>query len=52
VFEYRVLSRIFWPKRVEIKGNVENYIMRSLIITKYYSGDQIEKNELGGAYIT
>jgi hypothetical protein len=34
VFEYRVLSRIFGPKRLQIKGSGENYIMRSLIITK------------------
>jgi len=28
---------------------VENYIVRSLMITEYYSGDQIEKNEMGRA---
>jgi hypothetical protein len=29
VFENRVLRRIFWPKRDEVTGNGENYIMRS-----------------------
>jgi hypothetical protein len=29
VFENRVLRRIFGPKREEITGNGENYIMRS-----------------------
>jgi hypothetical protein len=31
VFENRVLRRIFGPKRDEVTGNGENYIMRSLI---------------------
>jgi hypothetical protein len=29
VFEKRVLRRIFGPKRDEVTGNGENYIMRS-----------------------
>jgi hypothetical protein len=29
VFENRVLRRIFGPKRDELKGNGENYVMRS-----------------------
>jgi hypothetical protein len=29
VFENRVLRRIFGPKREEVTGNGENYIMRS-----------------------
>jgi hypothetical protein len=29
VFENRVLRRIFGPKGEEVKGNGENYIMRS-----------------------
>jgi hypothetical protein len=29
VFENRVLRRIFGPKREEVKGNGENYIMGS-----------------------
>ena len=32
VFENRVLRRVFGPKRDEITGNGENYIMRSLMI--------------------
>jgi hypothetical protein len=32
VFENRVLRRIFGPKWDEVKGNGENYIMRSLMI--------------------
>jgi hypothetical protein len=32
VLEYRVLRRIFWPKRDEVTGSGENYIMRSLTI--------------------
>jgi hypothetical protein len=29
VFENRLLRRIFGPKRDEVRGNGENYIMRS-----------------------
>jgi hypothetical protein len=32
VFEKRVLRRVFGPKRDEVTGNGENYIMRSLMI--------------------
>jgi hypothetical protein len=32
VFEKRVLWRIFGPKRNDITGSGENYIMRSLMI--------------------
>jgi hypothetical protein len=32
VLEKRVLRRISGPKRDEVKGNGENYIMRSLMI--------------------
>ena len=36
VFENRVLRRVFGPKRDEIRGNGENYIMRNLgIFTPY-----------------
>ena len=53
VFENRVLSRIFGPKRDEVTGewrrlgNEKLYDPYSL--TKHYSGDQIERNEMGGA---
>ena len=36
VFENRVLRRVFWPKRDEVRGNGENYIMRSLVICTPY----------------
>jgi hypothetical protein len=36
VFENRVLRRVFGPKRDEITGNGENYIMRSLMICTLY----------------
>jgi hypothetical protein len=50
VFENRVLRRIFGPKREEITGGGENYKMRSFMICNpQSSGDQIEKNEMGGA---
>jgi hypothetical protein len=32
VFENKVQRRVFGPKRDEITGNGENYIMRSLMI--------------------
>ena len=32
VFENRVLRRVFGPKRDEVTGNGENYIMRSSVI--------------------
>jgi hypothetical protein len=32
VFENRVLRRVFGPKRDEVTGNGENYIMRILMI--------------------
>jgi hypothetical protein len=54
VFENRVLRRIFGPKRDEVTGNGENYIMRaewSVLLTQYRAGDKIE-NEMGGACST
>jgi hypothetical protein len=36
VFENRVLRRIFVPERGEIKGNGENYIMRSRMVCTPY----------------
>jgi hypothetical protein len=52
VFENRVLRRVFGPKRDEVTGNGENYIMRSLVFCtpyQYCAGGKIEKNEMGGA---
>jgi len=34
VFENRVLRRIFGPKRGEVTGSGENYVIRSLIVCK------------------
>jgi hypothetical protein len=51
VFENRVLRRVCGPKRDEVTGNGESYIMRSWMIcifTQYCAGDKIEKNEMGG----
>jgi hypothetical protein len=36
VFENRVLRRVLGPRRDEITGNGENYIMRSLMICTPY----------------
>jgi hypothetical protein len=36
VFENRVLRRVFGPKRDEVTGNGDNYIMRSLVICTPY----------------
>jgi hypothetical protein len=52
VFENRVLRRLFAPKRDEVRGNGENYIMRNLcsvLLTPYSVGDKREKNEMGEA---
>jgi hypothetical protein len=51
VFENRVLRSIFGPKRDEVTGNGENYIMRSWIVCTPYPiscGDKIEKIEMCG----
>jgi hypothetical protein len=56
VFKNRVLRRIFGPKRDEIPGEwrglYNEELKWSVLITKYYSGDQIKKNEVGGACST
>ena len=36
VFENRVLRRVFGPKRDEVTGNGENYIMKSSVICTPY----------------
>jgi hypothetical protein len=47
VFENRVLRRIFGPKRDVVTGE-----WRRLHNEEYYSGDQINKNEVGGVCST
>jgi hypothetical protein len=50
VFENRAMRRIFGPKRDEVTGSGEKYIMRNLMICTaplYCSGDIIKKNEMG-----
>ena len=45
---------ILGPKRDEVKGEWRGLhneeLLWSVILTKYYLGDQIEKNDMGGAY--
>jgi len=51
LFENRVLRRIFGPKQDEIIGDwrkLHNEERNDVLLTKYYSGDQIDKNEIGG----
>ena len=36
VFQNRVLRKVFGPKRDEVTGNGENYIMKSLVICTPY----------------
>jgi hypothetical protein len=50
VFENRVLRRIFGPKRDEVTGEWRKLHKEgSVLLTQYFSGDKIEKNEMGGA---
>ena len=53
VFENRVLTRIFGPKRDEVTGEWRKVHKRSLMTsTQYYSSNQIKNNEMGGACST
>jgi hypothetical protein len=55
VTENRVLRRIFWPKRDEVIGEwrrIHSEKLNDLLLTKYYSGDQIGKNEIGSVCST
>jgi hypothetical protein len=53
VFENRILRRIFGPKRDEVKGEwrkLHNKVLNHLYSPpNIFSGDKIEKNEIGGA---
>ena len=48
MFENRVLRRIFGSKREEVTEEWRK-LYKEELLTKYYAGDQIEKNEIGGA---
>jgi len=50
VFENRVLSRIFGPKREKWREAGENCIMRTF--TKCHKGDQGKEDEMDGACST
>ena len=55
VFENRVLGRIFGPKRDEVTGEwrrLQKKELYALILTKYLSGDQVKKAEIGRASST
>ena len=50
-----MLRKKFGPKTEEVKGNGENYTIRSFMIctlTQYCLGDKIDNNEIGGARST
>jgi hypothetical protein len=50
-----VLRKIFGPKKDEVVRAGKDYITRvlcSVLLTKYYSGDKIKKNEMAWACIT
>jgi hypothetical protein len=51
VFENRVLRGIFGAKRDEVTGEWRR-LHNEELITRYYYGDQIKKNEVGGACST
>ena len=46
MFENRVLRSTSGAKREEVTGNWRRLHM-TILFTKFYSGDQIQKNELG-----
>jgi hypothetical protein len=55
VSETRVLRRVSEPKTEEVAEVGEDCIMRSFItsrFTKYYSGNEISQDEMGGACST
>jgi hypothetical protein len=55
VFENRVLRRIFGPRRHEVIGErrkLHNEELKSVLLTKYSSGDKIQKKEIDGTRST
>ena len=55
VFVNRVLRRIFGPKRDEVTGEwrrLHKKELYALLLTKYYSGDQVNRTEMGTACST
>ena len=48
MFDNRVLRRISGPTRDEITGEWRK-LHNEELLTQYWSGDKIEKNEMGGA---
>ena len=54
MFENRVLRRIFGTKRDNVTGEWRRLYNGELndLLAKYYLGDLIEKNEIGGACST
>ena len=52
MFENRVWRKIFGPKRNEVTGEgrkLHSEELSDLLLTQYFAGDKIEKNEMGGA---
>ena len=55
MFEKRVLRKMFELKRNEVTGEgrrLHNKALNDLYCSQIYSGDKIEKNEMGGACST
>ena len=48
-YETGVLKRIFGPKRDEVTGELRRLHNKELyaLLTKYHSGDQVKKTEMG-----
>jgi hypothetical protein len=56
IFENRILRRIFEPKREDVEGGcrtLHNEELHNLYASpKYYSGDQMKEDEIGGTCST